>query len=236
MVNLTESRTAFGEWPLLVNENMNTQKQEGDKESNLRFYVVISIWTVAALALIVLSNRYLEGTLLEIFNGIGIAILSAMVLGLTVHLWLERQIVTDVFRAAVGHILPPELRDEVHWISNFKCITTRCVFSLDLEDIGDGIVKVSIEIESELRNITTKPYKVKRVFTLDDWDIPGKQPEIGEYEYTIEDKPPVKFDGVPKRHPDKIIQIEMEDVELRPGEIIKTFSKGTEYRRTNDRF
>jgi hypothetical protein len=182
MVSLAESRTALGEWPIPVNENMNTRKQEEDKESNLRFYLVIAIWTVAALALIFLSNRYLEGTWLEIFNGIGVAILSAMVLGLTVHLWLERQIVTDVFRAAVGHILPPELRDEVHWISNFKCITTGCVCTLDLEDVGDGVVKVTVEIESELKNITTKPYTVKRVFTLDDWDIPGRRPEICEYE------------------------------------------------------
>src|ERR1700720_298474 len=51
----------------------------------------------------------------------------------------------------------------------------------------------------------------KRVFTLDDWGIPEKRPEIIEYEYTVGDKEPVKFEGTPQAYPDKSIQIHMED-------------------------
>src|SRR5262245_31456273 len=44
---------------------------------------------------------------------LGTAIFIAAVLGLTIHIWLEKQITEDVFRAAMGYELPSELREEI---------------------------------------------------------------------------------------------------------------------------
>src|SRR5205823_2616020 len=87
----------------------------------------------------------------EILRDFGIAFLSASVLGFTVHVWMESRIVRDVFRAAIGHVLPPELRDEVHWISSFTCIITRCVCDIQIDDEGNGIVKITEELDTEVK-------------------------------------------------------------------------------------
>ena len=63
--------------------------QNRNDDNNLRFYIVLIGWAAAAIAVLWLSHRYLEGVILEVINGVGIAILSAVVLGITIHLWLE---------------------------------------------------------------------------------------------------------------------------------------------------
>jgi len=171
----------------------------------------------------------------EIVRDLGIAFLSASVLGITIHGWLESTVVRDVFRAAIGHVLPPELRDEVHWISSFKCIITRCVCDVSIEDIGDGIVKLTQEVDTEMKNITTKSQIVKRLFTKDEWGT-CMESQILDYEYKIGDRETVKFSGAPERRKDKTVQIHMDNVSLPAGEIIRTFARGVEYRRNNDRF
>jgi len=215
---------------------MSLRERWGQHRDRLVLYGGLALWGLIGAAFIVLSTYLPHGIISEITRDIGIAFLSAAVLGLTVHIWIESTVVRDVFRAAIGHVLPEELRDEVHWISSFKCIVSRCVCDLRIEDIGDGIVKVTEELDTEMRNITTKSQLVKRLFTKDDWGIPGKHTEILQYEYTIEGEAPVSFSGTPKIFPDRSVQINMPDVLLPAGKTMRTFSRGVEFRRANDRF
>ena len=172
----------------------------------------------------------------EMMRDFGIAFLSAAVLGLTIHGWLETTVIRDVVRAAIGHVLPPELRDEVRWITSFTCIVQRCVCTLDIEDMGNGVVKLTEELDTEIKNISTKTQKVRRLFTKDDWGIPGKSSQILQYEYSIGAGPKTSFEGDAKPFPDRSIQVNMEEASLGKDEIIRTFAKGVEYKLTNDRF
>jgi len=225
---------AFGEWPLCEDYQMEGSAEKGRFRELLPLYVAMVASVLIGIGAIYFSSQWLQGVLKECVRDVGIALVTAAVLGGTVHIWLETNIVRDVFRAAVGHILPPELRDEVHWISSFKCLTYKCTCTLDIEDIGDGIVKVTEEVDSELKNITTKNQKIKRLFTKDDWGIPGKRAEIQYYEYVVGSGSPVKFDGIPERRRDMTVQVHMPDVCLRPGETVRTFARGIEFRRVND--
>jgi hypothetical protein len=153
----------FEDWPLrsYEEEQMRQRDQLDKHRDHILLYGGLTLWGLLGAAFIISSTYISHGIVSEITRDIGIALLSAAVLGLTVHIWIESTVVRDVFRAAIGHVLPPELRDEVHWISSFKCISNSCVCSLEIEDLGCNVVKVTIEIERELRNITTKSQTIK---------------------------------------------------------------------------
>jgi hypothetical protein len=203
----------------------------------LTLYLVLGGWLVVGTLIINLSTFIPAPWVItrEIAHDAGIAIYSAVVLGLSVHLWLESRVVRDVFRAAVGHILPPELRDEVNWISSFTCLTQRAVTTLDIEHLGEGVVKLTIEREAEIVNFTTKYQRVQPLLAIDDWGIPGKNPEIIEFEYIRGNDDPVRFTGTPERHPDRTIQIHMSEVDLEPNQHLRLFTKFVEYTRDNAR-
>jgi hypothetical protein len=199
------------------------------------FYLALIGSAFFGLFLIYLSTQLPWELVKECVRDIGIAFVTAAILGVTIHIWLETNVVRDVFRAAVGHILPPELRDEVHWISSFKCLIYECRCTIDIEDIGDGVVKITEEIETEMRNITSKNQKIKRWFTKDDWGIPGKMADIQYYEYVIGSGTPVVFHGTPERQR-MTVEIHMDDANLRPSETIRTFCRGVEFKRLHDFF
>jgi hypothetical protein len=201
-------------------------------------YRNLLVWAILGMMLIYIAHALIEPNIWqEIVRDFGIAFLSAAVLGLTIHGWLESTVVRDVFRAAIGHVLPPELRDEVHWISSFTCIVQRCVCTIDIEDIGNGIVKITEEIDSDIKNISTKPQAIRRLFTKDDWAIPEHPSQILGYEYSIGSGPITSFrDDQKTRFPDQSVQVHLEDASLPKDETIRTFAHGVEFKRTNDRF
>jgi hypothetical protein len=91
-------------------------------------------------------------------------------------------------------------------------------------------------MDTTIKNITTRPQRVRRLFTKDDWDIPNKRAEILEYEYTVEGEEPIKFTGDAEVREDKTVQVHMKDVSLPAGKTIRTYSRGVEFRRYSDRF
>jgi hypothetical protein len=197
--HLDISPLLLGRLPPELAEGQEMDIREMWRRHSERFtlYLVLAGWLVLGTVIIYLSTLIPVYWVIihEITHDAGIAIYSAVVLGLSVHLWLESRVVRDVFRAAVGHILPPELRDEVNWISSFTCLTQRAVTTLDIEDIGEGLVKLTIEREAELVNFTTTFQKIQPLLAIDDWGIPGKTPELIEFEYVRGNDDPVQFTG-----------------------------------------
>jgi len=231
---------AGAEWPShFANEvesmkTIRTWLEMRREERNL--YLSLAVMVLVAVGLLILSNSAQPPLLQEATHDLGIALLSAAILATTIDIWVTTKIVRDVFRAAVGHILPPELRDEVHWISNFKCITHHCECNFDIEDIGSGVVKLTLEYDTELSNITSTTQNVERLFTIDDWGIPLKSAEILEYEYTKGNESPVRFTGAPERRASGELVINLEKISLRPNERVRTFIKAQQYLHENDVF
>src|SRR3984893_4014275 len=224
--------SAFGAWPLAP-----ASKKDADMDisgiiarhrDRLVLYRNLLAWAIFGIILICVAHALIDPNIWqEIIRDFGIAFLSAAVLGLTIHGWLESTVVRDVFRAAIGHVLPPELRDEVHWISSFTCIMQRCVCTLDIEDMGNGVVRITEEIDNDIKNISTKPQSLQRLFTKDDWGIPEHRAQILEYNYSIGAGPitSLSADDI-KPFPDSSIQVHLQNVSLPKDEIVRTFARG----------
>jgi hypothetical protein len=230
-----DSPLAFGDWPF------HSYQEDADVDirgkfakhcDRLALYAGCAFFAALGILFIFIAHEFIENTVgQEMVRDFGIAFLSAAVLGLTIHGWLEVTVIKDVVRAAIGHVLPPELRDEVRWITSFTCIIQRCTCTVDIEDMGDGVVKVTEELDTEIKNISTKSQKVRRLFTKDDWGIPCRRAKILQYEYNIGAGEKVAFNGDAKLFPDRSIQVNLEDASLGKGQIIRTFAKGIEYKR-----
>lgn len=62
-------------------------------------------------------------------EGLGIALLTAAFLGISVDRILKIELARDVFQAAFRYVLPPELKDEVARIINYKFVASSRVVS-----------------------------------------------------------------------------------------------------------
>jgi hypothetical protein len=121
-----ESPVAFGGWPFPAYQedaDVDIRGKFAKHRDRLVLYAGCTFFAVLGILFIIVAREFIENPIgQEMARDFGIAFLSASVLGLTIHGWLEVTVIKDVVRAAIGHVLPPELRDEVRWITSFTCI------------------------------------------------------------------------------------------------------------------
>src|SRR4030042_848978 len=83
---------------------------------------------VALLGVIlILIGNFCEqqlGTWAFIIRDVGIAMLVAAILGVSIDLYLRQRLTEDVFKVAMGYILPEELRPEMEWVYKKNIIAT----------------------------------------------------------------------------------------------------------------
>lgn len=163
---------------------------------------------------------------------IGIALLTASILGFTIHKWMSGEIQRDVFNAAIGHVLRPELREEIGWICQFDLLAIRSNLKVDIEEINDEVVKVSCSVDREIENISIHNNKTQNTISVDDWGIRGFKPNILDCQLIRRGKsnPFKEIDYTDA----SVISARTTQVTLRPGEKVRFLSKGVEYRRKND--
>jgi hypothetical protein len=77
---------------------------------------------------------------------------TAGILGLTVDIFLKRELARDVFVAAFRYILPDELKEEVQRIISYKflCIDSTTIVSISAP--SNDIVRVEIKHERTFKN------------------------------------------------------------------------------------
>jgi len=170
-----------------------------------------------------------------ISKDLGIALVIFALLGATIERWFRADFARDVFEAAIGHILEPELRDEIHWVAGFKWLSVKTRIRVQVEELKDDIVKVTCDLERELKNISSHPEQIRGTISIDDWGIPGHKTEIlmcGA----------IGPDGV-KRDQTEIkteragsTTARTDQITAQPDQIVKTFSRSVEYKHRNDIF
>jgi hypothetical protein len=167
-----------------------------------------------------------------ISRDVGIAVLSASILGFTIDRWLKAEIVSDVFEAAIGHVLPKEFRQEIQHIISHKFICEKHAMIVDIADRGDGTVRVTTSIERTSRNISAYPEAIPALIHLYDWGF-DEASKILDCQITVEGFAPVKSEPE-VTHPDGSISAETAKVNVGPGQTAKVYLKGTQIRRMND--
>ncbi len=167
-----------------------------------------------------------------ITHDIGIAILSASILGFTIDRWLKAEIVTDVFEAAMGHVLPKEYLHEIQRILTNKFICEKHQMIVEISDRGNDTVKITNSVERTSRNISAFPESIPALVHLDEWGF-DEQSTILDCEITAQGRQPEKFNCV-IRNPDMSITAETAKVQVNPGETATVKLKWSEIRRAND--
>jgi hypothetical protein len=128
------------------------------------------------------------GFLKSAIEHIGAALFIAAVLGLTIHWWLTKQITEDVFTAAMGYELPPELRDEIRYVYGSRLICEEHVQAVQIEDLGNNFVRITLGLERTIKNIGETPQQIPLYIATDEWGVEGYPSQILELGYQYEDE------------------------------------------------
>jgi hypothetical protein len=158
---------------------------------------------------------------------------TAGILGLTVDIFLKRELARDVFVAAFRYILPDELKEEVQRIISYKflCIDSTTIVSISAP--SNDIVRVEIKHERTFKNITGHTEPFYGTFAVDEWGFSQKSEilecrlEIGETKIDDADDNPDyegKKDAIGKK---------TKSVSVKSGNTIKSITKGFEIHRPN---
>jgi len=229
--------SVWHEWPTeppYEGTDMKIPRIRKPSPEEVTLYLVLALMGAIGVILVLVTSPPGFSPWPGLVREIGTALLTAAALGATVQMWFHGQIIRDVFRAAIGHFLPPELKPEVHWITGFKCISTRFTATLDIADIGNGIVEVAVEMDRTLKNVSNVTQPLRRTLMVDDWGVPNHSSKIASLEATRKDQPPEIFLGEPSRNESGTLIADMGEYQLRPDEEVRIFSKFFEYKHYTD--
>jgi hypothetical protein len=166
-----------------------------------------------------------------IASEIGIALVVASILGLTIERWMRAELRTDVFLASVGHLLPEEFRAEVSRIIGYSLICERHFLLVKIETVEDGFVKVTSHVERTIKNRSAYPQSIRNVTHIDEWGYQKDSAQIVECDLeiggvvTLASEPKKDSYSVYRHTPEK---------NLKPNQVANLSSKYIEYKPAND--
>jgi hypothetical protein len=198
----------------------------------LPIWAVIGVIGAVGLGLIFLPNVFDWKWDHGVLRDIGIAALTAAFLGATIDRWLKSEIASDVFKAALGYILPDEFRDEVRRITSYKFICEYHFLIIEIEIIDKDCVRVTSMLERTIKNITSEVLPCKNYLAIDEWGFPQQKSEIIDCQIEIEGGPPLKFETVEQKG--HYIEANTKEINVYPGVKAKLYSKFIEIKRQDD--
>ncbi len=144
--------------------------------------IILVILLIFGLAIIGINHGaaiWLNESVTFIVDSIALALMTAAILGLTVDVLLKKQIIEDVFTAAMGYILAPDLREEVKILyeQEFMCIDHHQVFTFRPTSTPEFVL-LNKKTERTFRNITGKKQFLNPKVTVLEWFLPNMQSRI----------------------------------------------------------
>jgi hypothetical protein len=195
-------------------------------------WAVLLLFLALGLTLIFFPHFYQWQWDHGIVPEIGVALLVASILGFTIERWMRAELRRDVFLAAVGHLLPPEFRAEVSRIIGYTVICERHLLLVTIDNIGNGVVRITSSVERTIRNRSAYPQDIKNITHIDDWGYHQVgRAEIVECILEIEG---VSIDaGEPKINAYSVYR-ETPEKTLKPDQVANLRSRYIEYKPIND--
>lgn len=177
-----------------------------------------------------------------IIREIGGAILITGLLGLTIDTWLKSEIAKDVFRAALGYVLPPEFRNEVAQIINYRFLSERHFIrvSISRNETGilrdDEVVRCNIQVERKVKNITGQVQDIFASAVARDWGFAEGESQINiceiEFNEIVEKFNPGDSEQYTKYGDGK--EARTKSIKIPPGASVNIFLDYFEFKRAND--
>lgn len=163
---------------------------------------------------------------------VGIALATTAVLGFTVDRWLKLEIAVDVFKAALGYVLPEEFREEIRRISNYKWICEKHLLIVQIDRLDPDTVKATIMVERTIKNISSGVMSFQNVLDIDEFGFPNAKSEI--LECSLQDEAGNTRESKETKHNGHWLHAETEEIKLPLGSRVTIKSKYCEIRRSND--
>lgn len=133
---------------------------------------VLSLFSIIGVFLIILPAVALfdqAGITRELSRDIGIAFVTASLLGVSVDIFLKRGIARDAFEGAVGYILPLEVKEAVHTLARMTWFAEEFSLVVNLNLVEDDLIKATIKIRKMVRNIGDIPQPITSYIQVDEW-------------------------------------------------------------------
>ncbi len=103
-------------------------------------------------------------------ESLGIAFITAVILGISIEWVFRQRLLEDVFKASIGYILPDELKDEVRALfeAEFICVSHDQVFTLRFTEDPDAVI-LHIKTERTFKNVTSSRKKIPLNVSVTEW-------------------------------------------------------------------
>ncbi len=220
-----------------IYDTLHTKNE--NQEGAMQFWEKLPPWAVmgliglSGLGFVIVPRIYQWSWEFGVFPEIGVALIIASILEFTIHRWMSRDLAKDVFWAAIGRILHPELRSEISWICGFQFLATRSVATVNIEEEEQDLLKVTISLDRDIENIGADNQPLTNLVAVDEWGAPNHPAEIITCEIRKGNDQIVRFDQINRDDP-AAISAKTVEISLRPGEKAHIVSQAVEYKRKND--
>lgn len=160
-------------------------KTEGLRQrSTHRLLVLISLLGLVLL-LIAHDDRVIAVWLSPLVTELGLAFVIAAILGAIVDRELKQGLLTDAVEAALGYLLPAELKSELKWIYGLKFMAEQH-FHVRLEHLQEErAVILHATVSRRIENVSNTTEKIDIVGGTEEWFVPGHRTSIVTCEYRL---------------------------------------------------
>jgi hypothetical protein len=164
---------------------------------------------------------------------ISMAFAVAGVLGLVIELTLQRDLAKNAFKAAIGYLLPEQLRGELEWIYNQSILCSEMESTINIEHRQqEGLALIKMRVHRTLWNVSNSTAEVNVSGGMDEWFFEGHPSKCIEAGYKLHE------DGVRKplecADSDDGIGWKAPTVRLPPNKKLDFWVEIEECRREND--
>jgi hypothetical protein len=167
---------------------------------------------------------------------IGVAFLTASLLGISVDIFLKRGIARDAFEGAVGYVLPAEIKEAVHSLAGIDWFAEEFSLTATLEIVEDDLIRATVKLRKVMRNITNMTQPIRSFIHVDEWGRSRKS-EILECEVRTEARGVLeKLDPGSIKIIGSSIYGSTNEVRVGAGETVELLATAIEYKRFNDDF
>ena len=134
-----------------------------------RIYRLLPLILTAAAFLLPIGFVELNAGWQALLGTVGSAFIVVFVLGCTVDWWLKMSIVEDVFRIAIGHMLPEELKPEMEWVYRQNVIALEHAQVCQCKELDDEHLAFHVTVNRKFRNVSQAPIDVPIHISTDEW-------------------------------------------------------------------
>jgi hypothetical protein len=197
-------------------------------------WLVLAAFFVLGLLCIVLPAVHHVQADLGIMRDIGIALLIASLLGISVDIFLKRGIAKDAFEGAVGYVLPEKAKEAVHWLAGIDWFAEEFSLTVDLKIIKPDLIRTTIRVRKLMRNITNLSQPIKSFIHVDEWGREEKSDILGceirtEARGVLETLDPASI-----KRKNSSVYGSTREIRIGAGEAVELLATAVEYKRFND--